>query len=151
MSTWSIWLIEIDISCRIWGSHIIKSYIIWHSATSSPLNISRRFIGKYCFYLKIGIIRKGRNHHKAFSKETSHCFYFVSVPDPENGADIFLRNVGWLSTDYKAMYITTQRSGYFVLMFSHYCNFNFGVCFVRANPQSKVYDLICWWLQASWA
>jgi hypothetical protein len=24
--------------------------------------------------------------------------------DPEEGYDMFLRNVGWLSTDYKALY-----------------------------------------------
>jgi hypothetical protein len=25
--------------------------------------------------------------------------------DPEDGGDMFLRNVGWLSTDYKALYL----------------------------------------------
>jgi hypothetical protein len=35
------------------------------------------------------------------------CFYsgtFLGLFGPEDGGDMFLRNVGWLSTDYMALY-----------------------------------------------
>jgi hypothetical protein len=33
------------------------------------------------------------------------CLFF----GPEDGGDIFLRNVGWLSTDYTAFYLRRQK------------------------------------------
>jgi hypothetical protein len=33
------------------------------------------------------------------------CWFLAGLfSDPENGGDMFLRNVGWLSTDYTALY-----------------------------------------------
>jgi hypothetical protein len=40
-----------------------------------------------------------------FNQEpASSCFLLGLFFDPENGWDMFLRNVGWLSTDYTASY-----------------------------------------------
>jgi hypothetical protein len=33
----------------------------------------------------------------------------LDLVDPEDGGDMFLRNVGWLSTDYRALYATAVR------------------------------------------
>jgi hypothetical protein len=39
--------------------------------------------------------------------------------NPENGGDMFLRNFGWFSTDYKALYSWRQNSSYLVLVHLH--------------------------------
>jgi hypothetical protein len=60
----------------------LRSTIFWDMTPCSPLSFNRRFAGTYRLHLQ------GRT-------------YFF---DPENGGDMFFRNVGWNSTDYTASY-----------------------------------------------
>jgi hypothetical protein len=63
---------------------VIKSYIFQNITPCSPL--------------------KG-NRHRALLAICFHADFLLSLFfDPEDGGDIFLRNVGYLSTDYAALY-----------------------------------------------
>jgi hypothetical protein len=53
----------------------------------------RRLIGTRSFHRKCWRVSQARNQHKTGSNQSS-----------EDGCDIFLPNVGWLSTDYTALY-----------------------------------------------
>jgi hypothetical protein len=39
--------------------------------------------------------------------------------DPEHGGDIFCRNIGWFSVDYKVLY--TRRQNYSIFILSYCC------------------------------
>jgi hypothetical protein len=51
-----------------------------------------------------------RNQPEAGSKQSHADFLLGLIFDSENGGVIFLRNVGWLSTDYIALYPGRQNS-----------------------------------------
>jgi hypothetical protein len=75
----------------------MKSTIFWDITPCSQLSVNRRFGGTYSLHLqgrKISWARK--TSVKACGKQN----FF----DPEDVGDMFLRNVGWHSTDYTALH-----------------------------------------------
>jgi hypothetical protein len=76
---------------------VMKSIIFWDMTPCSLLRCNRRFGGTYRLHLQ------GRR-----SKYACHlliCWFLLNYFFyPEDGGDIFLRNVGCNSTDYTALY-----------------------------------------------
>jgi hypothetical protein len=72
----------------------MKSIIFWDMTPCSPLSFNRRFGGTNRRHLK------GRRN--SFSKTSKQAG--GKHNDPEDGGDVFLRNVGWNSTDCTASY-----------------------------------------------
>jgi hypothetical protein len=73
----------------------MKSSVFWGIIPYSPLKVSRRFGGTYRLHLQ------GESLLATFS----HAGFLLDLFfDPKDGDDMFLRNVGWLLTDYTALY-----------------------------------------------
>jgi hypothetical protein len=70
----------------------MKSTIIWDITPFSPFNINRCFGGTYRLHLQERIISRARNQCES-RWQAELCLFF----DPEDGSEIFLRDVGWLS------------------------------------------------------
>jgi hypothetical protein len=78
----------------------MKSINFWDITPCGPLNVNRRFGGTY------GLHHQGR---RIAQQETRGCachlihadFLLGLFFDPEDVGDMFLRNVGLLSTDYR--------------------------------------------------
>jgi hypothetical protein len=100
----------------------IKSSIFWDIAPCSPLKVNRLF-GVTCLHLHGWRISQVRNQREACSRILGQtvlpasyllhtgfllCLFF----DTKDGGDMFLRNVGWLSVDYTALYPRRQNSSY---------------------------------------
>jgi hypothetical protein len=67
----------------------------------------KRPVRKAChLHLQGWRVRKARKQNEAGSKhESAHAGFLISLLfDSEKGGDIFLRNVGWISLNYKALY-----------------------------------------------
>jgi hypothetical protein len=68
------------------------STTFWDISPCSPLKINRRF----------------EKHIASTFRVEEFCFYFRTLLglfiDPEDGGDIFLRNIYWVSADYTALY-----------------------------------------------
>jgi hypothetical protein len=88
---------EVNVGFGVLTTMVMKSTIFWDITPCSPLKVNRRFGGKCYLY------RQGRRIIQAG-------FLLGFVFDHEDGSDIFLRNVGWLSTDYTALYPRRQNS-----------------------------------------
>jgi hypothetical protein len=97
----------------------IKSIIFWSITPCSPLKVNRHFGGTYRLHLQ------GRRIRQARYQRESRCqaeFYFkagfllVLFLDPEDGGDMFIRNICWLSTDYTAIYSRRQYSSNLILI-----------------------------------
>jgi hypothetical protein len=72
----------------------MKSSILWDITSCSPLRVNWLFGGTYRLHLQ------GRRISLPLSVTLFHVgFLLYLVFDPEDG-DLFLRNVGWHSTDY---------------------------------------------------
>jgi hypothetical protein len=76
---------------------VMKSTILWDITPCSSLRVKRRFGGTYRLHLQGRKISRRRNQRES-RWQVELCFY------PEDGGDMFLRNVSWLSTDYTASY-----------------------------------------------
>jgi hypothetical protein len=76
---------------------VFKSYVFWDTAPCSPLKVKRRFGGTYRHHLHGRIISQARKQLGLFF-------------DPEDGGNIFLRNVGRLATDYTALYARREQT-----------------------------------------
>jgi hypothetical protein len=63
----------------------MKSVIFWDMTPCSPLSVNRLFGGTYRLYLQG---RRNKFSKKSTSKQMASFF------DPEDGGDMFLRNVG---------------------------------------------------------
>jgi hypothetical protein len=74
---------------------IIKSINFWDITPCSPLSVNRRFGGTY--------------------RQLSRWFLVQLIFYPEDGGDMFIRNVGWHSTDYTASYSRRWYSSVFFL------------------------------------
>jgi hypothetical protein len=74
---------------------VMKSAIFWDITACSPLKVN-------------------------ISEE--HVTWFF---DPEDGGDMFLRNVGWLSTDYTPLYPRTEKSSCLCVNWSSSCMKNY--------------------------
>jgi hypothetical protein len=85
-----------------------KSCIFWDITPCSPLKGNRRF-GGTCLHLQGRIISRS-------AALLATCFHAGPLLglffDPEDGDDMFLRNVCWISTDYTASYPRRYNSSY---------------------------------------
>jgi hypothetical protein len=93
---------------------VMKSSSFWDITPCSPLKVNRRFGGTCCLHLQ-GRRIKARKRYEAVSKyrtaEIAISFWFLGLFfDPEDGGDMYLRNVGPLSADYIALYPRRQNS-----------------------------------------
>jgi hypothetical protein len=82
----------------------LKSSVPWDITPCNPLKVSRRLGGTYRLHLQGRRISQAGNQQKAVRALLVLVFY------PEDGGDMLLRDVGWLSTDYTALYPRTQNS-----------------------------------------
>jgi hypothetical protein len=73
---------------------VIKSTIFWDITPCSPLSVNRRFGGTHRFHLQ-GVKNKQVASLPAFSLFSFSANFF----DPEDGDDMFLRNVGYIPED----------------------------------------------------
>jgi hypothetical protein len=74
---------------------VMKSAIFLDIMPCSPLKVNRRFGGTYRLHLQ------GRR----ISRASFHAGFLLGlVFDAEDGGDMILRNVGWLSTHYTALF-----------------------------------------------
>jgi hypothetical protein len=75
--------------CRVWGSlgdGYEELHLLWFNACS-PLEVTRRYGGIVICIFKLDL-------------------FF----DPEDGSDLLLQNVGWLSKNYTALFLRRQNS-----------------------------------------
>jgi hypothetical protein len=77
----------------------MKNIIFWDMTPCSPSSFNRHFGGTYRLQLQ-GRRNKFSKNQKAKKWPACWTYFF----DPEDGGDMFLRNVGWNSTDYTASY-----------------------------------------------
>jgi hypothetical protein len=108
---------------------VMKSINFWNIMPCSLLTVNRRFGGTYRLHLQGSRISQVRNQREAGNTQSSKGFsqqisdnlppacllvscwtYFF---DPEDGGDMFLRNVCWHSTDYTALYLKCWYSSNF--------------------------------------
>jgi hypothetical protein len=81
---------------------VMKSSIFWDITPCSPLKINRLFEGTHRLHLQ------GRISWVRYQREGSllaTCFHagvFLGLSQPEDGGNMFIRNVGWLPTGYTA-------------------------------------------------
>jgi hypothetical protein len=79
----------------------MKSTIFWEITPCSPLKINRRFGGTCRLHFHGRKIIQAINQCESrWQAELLLGIFF----DPDYGSDIFLRNVGWISTGYTALY-----------------------------------------------
>jgi hypothetical protein len=83
---------------------IMKSKIFWDITLCSPLKVNRRFGGTYRLHLQGRNISWARNQEALLATCFHVGFLLGLFFDPEDGGDVFLRNVSWLSTDYTALH-----------------------------------------------
>jgi hypothetical protein len=84
----------------------MKSYIFWDIMSCSPLRINRHFGGTCHLYLQGRRISQARNQATSFHAGFLLGLFF----DPEDGGDMFFRNVGWLSANCTALCPRRQNS-----------------------------------------
>jgi hypothetical protein len=97
---------------------VIKSTIFWDITPCSPLRVNRRFGGTYRLHLQCRKTSRAWNQSES-RWQAELCFHAGFLLglffDPEDRGDMFLRNVGWLSTDYTALYHRIWYSSIWVL------------------------------------
>jgi hypothetical protein len=94
---------------RMWGSHIgvMKSSIFRDLTLCSPLKINWRFRGRCCLHLQGQRMSQAR----ALLAACCHAGFLLGLFfDPDDGGDMFLGNVCWLSVEYTTLYPRTQNS-----------------------------------------
>jgi hypothetical protein len=75
-----------------------NNFIFWDIKPCSPFKVNRRFGGN------ISPPSSGRSK----ACHLPHDGFLLRLFDPEDGGTMFLRNIGWLSTDYTALYHRRQ-------------------------------------------
>jgi hypothetical protein len=81
-------------------AEVMKSTIFWDITLCTPLKVNRRLGGKYHLDLQ-GLISRGR--YKCESRWQAHAGISLDLFNPEDGGDMFLRKVGWLSASYTVL------------------------------------------------
>jgi hypothetical protein len=85
----------------------------------SPLKVNRRFGGTFRIHLDGRKISQARNQLESITD-----FLLRLFVDTEDGGDMFLRNVGWLPTDYTGLCPRIYESSHKILFV---LNFNFKI------------------------
>jgi hypothetical protein len=86
---------------------VIKSTIVWDITPCSPLKVNRSFGVTYRLHLQGRRISQERNQmaSRALLATWFHAGFLHSLFfDPEDRGAMFLRNVGWISTNYTELY-----------------------------------------------
>jgi hypothetical protein len=87
----------LSVGFEVFTAVVMKSIIFWDMTPCSPSSSNRRFGGTYRLHLATCLL-------------AGFCWtYFF---DPEDGGDMFLRNVGWNSTDHTASYPSRRYSSF---------------------------------------
>jgi hypothetical protein len=83
-------------------------FILCNITPCSPLKVSRHF-RETCLHLQGWTISQARNQHEAGSM--LHVDFLIGLSlNPDDGGDMFIRNVGWLAMDDVALYPGTKNS-----------------------------------------
>jgi hypothetical protein len=78
-----------------WSERPMKNIIVWDVKPYCQIEIHRRLGGKYCFCLQCRRVRQESNQKEVNKVFT--CCLFGFLFDPEDGRNMFLRNIGKLS------------------------------------------------------
>jgi hypothetical protein len=95
-------------------SRLMKYSVFWIVSPCSPLQANRYFGEARCLHLQDRKISQARNQHEAVGKQSraSHLLHVYILLrlffDPEDGGDLFLRNVNWLSEDLRSLFSGRQ-------------------------------------------
>jgi hypothetical protein len=84
----------------------MKSTIFWDIRSCSPMSVNRRFGGTYRLHLQDRRISRARNQFasRALLAPCFHAGFLLGLLfDPEDGVDMFFRNICSVSTDYTAL------------------------------------------------
>jgi hypothetical protein len=94
------WALLIEIGLNYIGFEVLTTGVMKTSRDIAP-----------CSPLKVGRRLRGTRRIHLHGRSVSHACYLLHADfllglsfDPEDGGEMFLRNVGWLSTDYTALY-----------------------------------------------
>jgi hypothetical protein len=105
MFQWNMWILSLF--CGDPGrTELNQTLEIFWDTTCSRVKTNRRFEGKCRVHLQGWRLSQARNQHEAGSACCLlHSGFFVGLLfDPEDWGGMFIRNVGWLSTEYTASY-----------------------------------------------
>jgi hypothetical protein len=108
----SIWQAFVETWDLVLGFEVLtagfmKNSVSWDIAPCNQLKVNRR-LGDICrFHHQGRRISQTRNQRE---RSSAFPLVFVGLVYLKNWADMFLRNVGWLSTDYTALYPRRQTS-----------------------------------------
>jgi hypothetical protein len=84
---------------EVFTAVVMKSIIFWDVTPCSLLRCNRRFGETYRLYLQ----GRRKFQQEPASKQVASILLLAEIFfDPEDGGDMFLRNVGSISTDYTA-------------------------------------------------
>jgi hypothetical protein len=90
---------------------VMKSSIFWDVTPCSLLKVNQRFGGRCRHHLQGRRKSRARNQLDSGRNQLDSGWQ-AELFDPEYGGDMFLRNVGCLSTDYTALYLRRQNSSW---------------------------------------
>jgi hypothetical protein len=86
---------KLIVGFEVLAAVVMKSSIFCYITPCNPLKVNRGFGGTYRLHLQGRIIYRPR-----YQRESRRLAEFYS----EDGGDMFLRNVGWFSTGFTALY-----------------------------------------------
>jgi hypothetical protein len=92
----------------------MKSTIFWDISPCSPLEVNRRFGGTRPLHLQGWRISWAGNQRESRWLCFHAGFLLGLFFNPEDGGNMFLRNFGWFSTDYTALYPRRWYSLYYL-------------------------------------
>jgi hypothetical protein len=78
-----------SVGFEVFTAVVMKSIIFWDMTLCSPLSVNRRFGGTYRLHL-----HGRRNKFSKNQQVSTTCLPPAWFFDPEDGGDMFLRNVG---------------------------------------------------------